>query len=144
MTNRRPRASLKLSDRVARARRRLAPVLRQLVIGVLALALLVRPTLDSLSELHEFAKSAMGDTAATAWQQDKATAPGSAQTQHYPSSPFHLAFAVAHCCGWAMAALPAPSLTLAPRLRAAVPVRGDRGVPLAAELSPPFRPPITA
>lgn len=128
----------------SRIRRRCASTIRLLAIVLFALALLLRPVVDSVSELHEFAHGGHGSiehvsTGTAAPSASKATAGEGKQ-----AASLHSLLSFVHCCGTTLAALPAVGFQPLSELQTDAPTGA---LPLAHRVAPlisPFRPPITA
>lgn len=127
-----------------RYRRRFASTMRLLALMVFAFALVLRPVVDSLSEMHELAHGGHGHVEHVAPSDAKALSNKAAAGEGKQASTLHTLLNFAHCCGTTMATL--PDVGLAP-LAAPVtdaPARADLAPPGAMRLINPFRPPITA
>jgi len=118
------------------------PLLRVLVLGLFALALVLQPVMAAVGEMHELAHDPSGTHShdlhtdeldvelAAAGEQDQ----GGAKT-------LHVLLHFSHCCGATAAPLPAlkplPVMPLSGRLAIA-----EIPIPLQASLTSPFKPPI--
>lgn len=128
---------------ILQLRRRPAASLRLIAYAILALALLVRPVLASLGEIHELAHDPSGShldiSAGADTHHDEADEAGEGSD----ANALHTLLHFAHCCGQLSAAAVAITfdpVNLAPALRVHEPPNAS--VPMA-RWQTPFRPPIT-
>lgn len=128
-----------------RARRRLSAALRLLALGVLALALLMRPVLSSMGEIHELTHDPSGqhldvDHGRGAGAHDAAKEGREGKS----AGVLHAFLHFAHCCGQASFGPPeGPAAGLnpppPPRIAEVAPVPAA-----TAHWTTPFRPPIAS
>jgi hypothetical protein len=126
-------------------RRRLLPdatVLRLLVLGLVAIALLMRPVLASFGEAHELAHDPSGMHAHVEHTDAITDELASDERGEEGAATLHTLLHLAHCCGQSTAATPPALPLIQPPLKAADPALADSQRPAAARIETPFRPPI--
>lgn len=119
------------------------PLLRILVLGLFALALVLQPVLASVGELHELAHDPSG---AHSHVHDAADVDPQSTTDtglEDGVETFHVLLDFAHCCGATAATVSGlkPLCCLPSSGRLAIP---KAAFPPAARLQAPFKPPIFA
>jgi hypothetical protein len=128
----------------SRIRRRCASTIRLLAIVLFALALLLRPVVDSVSELHEFAHGGHGSVEYTSADTGGMSTSGPAAGEGRQAASLHSLLSFVHCCGTTLAALPAVGFQPLSELQADAPAGALPRAHRVAPLISPFRPPITA
>lgn len=128
----------------ARYRRRFASSIRLLALVLFALALILRPVVDSLGEMHEFAHGGHGRSEQVSPPRPADSVAKSTAGEGKQASTLHTLLNFAHCCGTTLATLPEPALAPLALAAAAAPAWADRASPRAMRRINPFRPPITA
>lgn len=121
----------------------------RLVMALLVLGLLARPTLSAVGEVHELGHEGAATHVHAAILEDPGdgahAADGHAHDgNHGDAGLLHTLLHFAHCCGQVPAL---PSMPFAPALAwtaGTAPVRADRDLLPSAPLLTPFRPPISA
>ena len=120
----------------------LLPLLRVVVLGMLALGLAFQPVMTAVGEMHEFAHDPSGAHSHGPHANDLGAEFAAADAHDQDGSEtLHLLLDFAHCCGSAAAVLPVLD-SFSTR-----PVAGRMGVekaspPAALRLPSPFKPPI--
>ncbi|HVI60289.1 MAG TPA: hypothetical protein VM619_15640 [Luteimonas sp.] len=119
------------------------PLLRVVLLGVLALGVAVQPVMTAAGEMHELAHDPSGAHSHGPHADDpRAESVAAGALDQDGSEALHLLLDFAHCCGSAAAALPVHD-SLSTR-----PVAGGIGIeeaspPAALRLPSPFKPPIS-
>ncbi|TBR14327.1 MAG: hypothetical protein EPO46_00970 [Lysobacter sp.] len=127
----------------ARLPRRFASTIRLLAFVLFALALLVRPMVDSVSELHEFTHGGHGNIERSIGGGQSPSASKASTAEGKQASTLHSLLNFAHCCGTTMAALPATAFQQLSELHADAPTHVPQAAHRVTRLINPFRPPIT-
>jgi len=126
-----------------RRRRRLASALRLLAVALFAFALVLRPVVDSLGEMHELAHGGHGHMAPSAPDIAPADAtPKAAAKEGKQASTLHTLLNFAHCCGTTVATLPDVGFAPGPALDTDAPAAREHVAGGRTRLINPFRPPI--
>lgn len=118
------------------------PLLRIVLLGLVALGLVLQPVLAAAGEMHELAHDPAGTHAHDLRADPPAAAPAAGDGQDAPGArTLHVLLHFAHCCGATAALLPLlEPMPLAPvngRLALA-----EASMPPAVPLPSPFKPPI--
>ena len=111
---------------------------------MLALALLLRPTLSSLAEVHEFAHDPSGQHHELPALADQDNQDDDGDDESPAGDALDTLVHFAHCCGQAATDVPAPIVRAAWLVTADPPASTDRDELPRPRLQTLFRPPITA
>lgn len=121
--------------------RRWLPLLRVLVLGLLALGLVLQPVMAAAGEMHELAHDPSG--AHSHVHADDVDSESVATGESDTAETLHVLLDFAHCCGAtaAMASSLKPICCLPSGARLAI---SKATIPPAVRLQAPFKPPIFA